>query len=53
MSIYVTYYISYLYIQSNLTKLTDHGTDFKWSIYGGGRFRELECCYNGIIWAFV
>ena len=29
-------------IQYNLSKSTDQGTDFKWFIYGGGRFRELK-----------
>ena len=25
----------------------------KWSTYGGGRFRELEYCYNDIAWEIV
>ena len=37
----------------NLSKSTDHGTDFKWSIIGGVRFTELEYHYSGIIWAIV
>ena len=41
------------YNKKNLFKLTNHGTDFKWSIWGGGRFRELEYHYNGIVWALV
>ena len=28
-------------------------TNLKWSIYGGGRFRELEYHYNGIVWEIV
>ena len=37
----------------NLSKLTDHGTDFKWSNWGSGQFRELKYHYNGIEWVFV
>ena len=29
------------------------GTDFKWSIYGSARIRELEYRYNGIAWAIM
>ena len=29
------------------------GTLFKWPIYGGGRFKELEYCYNSIVWAIT
>ena len=32
-------------VQLNLSKSTDHGTTFKWSIYGGGRNRELQYSY--------
>ena len=44
--LYVCIYI-YKYIQLNLSKSVDVGTDFKWSIEGGGRFRELEYHYSG------
>ena len=33
--------------------VTNHGTDFKWSIYRVSQLREFEYCYNGIIWAIV
>ena len=36
---------SFMELQLNLSKLTDHGTDFKW------RDRELEYQYNSIAWA--
>ena len=36
-----------------LSKTTDHGTDFKWSIYGEGRFRELGYSYTGIVMVIV
>ena len=29
------------------------GATLNWSIQGGGRFRQLEYCYNGIIWSIV
>ena len=32
---------------------TEYGANFNCSIYGGGRFRELECCYNDIVLAIV
>ena len=32
-------------IQKDLSTWTDHGTTFKWSTYGGGRFRELDYHY--------
>ena len=32
---------------------TDHGTDFKWTIYGGGWFKELEYRYNDIVRTIV
>ena len=35
------------HMQSHLSKLTDHGTDFKWYIYGGGQFKELKYHCNG------
>ena len=41
------------YIQKNLSKSTDHETEFKWSIYGGVQFMELEYCSNGIVWAIL
>ena len=42
-----------MYIQKNLSKSTDHVTAFKWSIYGSGRFMELDYCYNGIVWVII
>ena len=30
----------------HLSKSTDHGTDFKWSLYGGGRFMKLLYLYG-------
>ena len=32
----------YIYIYINVPKSADHGTDFKWSIWGGGRIREFD-----------
>ena len=40
-------------LQSNLSKSTDYGTNFKWSISRDGQFRELEYCYNGILLVVV
>ena len=34
-------------------KSIDCGTDFKWSIYRGSRFREFEYRYNGIAYVSV
>ena len=50
-NIYIyTHINTYLYnVQQNLSKVTDHGTNFKWSIYGGVQFRELEYRYSGIL----
>ena len=28
-------------------------TDFKWSIYGGGRIMEFEYHYIGIVWQII
>ena len=39
----------YVHIQLNLSKSTDNGTDIRWPIYGGDRFRELENHYNDIV----
>ena len=33
--------------------VVSYGTNFKWSIYGGDQYRELEYCYNGIVLAIV
>ena len=33
--------------------MTDNGTGFKSSIWGGDLIKELEYHYNGIIWAIV
>ena len=40
-------------IQYNLSKLTYHGTDLKWSILGGSRLWELEYHCSGIVRAIV
>ena len=37
---------TYIYTQQNLSKSTNHGTDFKRSIQGGGRLWELEYLYG-------
>ena len=50
------FYSIYMY-SKNLSKSTDHGTDFKWTIYAGGWFKQLgsnlEYLYNGIVWAIL
>ena len=42
-----------LYSKTSHNKSTNHGTDFKWRIYGSGRFRELEYHYNSIEWVII
>ena len=49
MCVYIYIYIYIL----NLSKSTDHGTTFKWSIRRNGRIMELEYHYNGIAWAII
>ena len=39
----------HIYLRSNLSKSTGHGTDVKWSIYRGGWFKELKYRYSGIV----
>ena len=38
---------SMISLQWNLSKSTDHGNDFEWSILGTSRIRELQYHYNG------
>ena len=43
-------HIVYTYIHNKASKSTDYGMNIKWSMYGGGRFRELEYRYKDIVW---
>ena len=38
--------IGYYSNMYNLSKSTDHGSDYKWFIYGGGWLRELKYRYG-------
>ena len=46
-------YISTVEAYWSLSKSTNHGIDFKSSIYGDGRFTALEYHHNGIVSAIV
>ena len=43
----------YPYTVELFFKSTSHGTDFRWSIQGGGHFKELECIYKGTVWTIA
>ena len=40
-------------LQKNLSNWQDHGTDFKQSTSGGGRYSKLKYYLNNILWAIV